>query len=84
MNATLIFTLQFLMSWQFPEVRGYPGWLLFIFIIGRFIGIAHPKAEIEAPLSVERKILGWIALGIFVICFTPTPIEVGSLNLPSP
>ncbi len=75
MYAVIIFAVQYLLS-TFFSVQGYSGWLLFAFVIGRFIGIAHPPSDIEEPLNDERKILGWIALAIFVISFTPNPIEI--------
>ena len=84
MYATLIFTSQFLLSWMMPGIQGYSGWLLFAFLIGRFIGIAHPPCEIEAPLTDDRKILGWIALAVFVVCFTPAPIEMILVTPPAP
>jgi hypothetical protein len=37
--------------------------------------VRHPGAEVEEPLTTERKILGWIALAILVLCFTPSPIS---------
>lgn len=75
MYAVIIFTTQYLLS-TFLFVQGYSGWLLFAFVIGRFIGIQHPPSEIEEPLNAERKILGWMALAIFVISFTPNPLEI--------
>ncbi len=75
MYAVIIFAVQYLLS-TFFSVQGYSGWLLFAFVIGRFIGISHPPSDIEEPLNDERKILGWIALAIFVISFTPNPIEI--------
>ncbi len=73
MVACLIFAIQFVIVWQFPTAMGYSGWLLFTFLIGRFVGVAHPPAPIELPLDTGRKILGWIALAIFVLCFSPNP-----------
>ncbi len=84
MYATVIFTSQFLLSWTVPGIQGYSGWLLFAFLIGRFIGISHPPSEIEDPLTHERKILGWIALAVFVLCFTPAPIELIVFTPPAP
>jgi len=75
MYALAIFTLQYLLS-TYLHMQGYSGWLLFAFIIGRFIGIAHPPSEIEEPLDTGRQILGWLALLIFILCFTPNPIEM--------
>jgi membrane-associated protease RseP (regulator of RpoE activity) len=73
--ALSIFTLQYLIVTLFPKVEGYPGWLLFAFIVGRFVGVVHPPSEIEEPLDTRRQILGWLALFIFVICITPNPLE---------
>jgi hypothetical protein len=39
-------------------------------------GVEHPRAEIEEKLDTNRQLLGWIALIIFVICFSPVPIEM--------
>jgi membrane-associated protease RseP (regulator of RpoE activity) len=74
--ALSIFVLQFALALSFPAIQGYPGWLLFLFIIGRFIGVQHPPALNEEPLSRGRKLLGWLAFVIFILCFTPSPIEV--------
>ncbi|MCX8491843.1 MAG: site-2 protease family protein [Cyclobacteriaceae bacterium] len=74
--ALAIFTAQYLVATLFPHAQGYSGWLLFAFIIGRFIGIQHPPCEIEEPLSSERVVIGWVALVIFVLCFTPQPIQL--------
>ena len=74
MYALLIFAAQLLVTLTFPAVEGYSGWLFFSFILGRFIGVQHPPSEIEEPLDNKRIVLGWIALFIFVICFSPTPI----------
>lgn len=75
MYAAAVFAAQYLIMFLFPTVSGYPGWLLFGFIIGRLVGIAHPPTEIEEPLDSKRKILGWIALIIFVVSFTPQPFN---------
>ena len=76
MYSLIILAFLLVVSWLFPEVHGYHGWLLFIFILGRFIGVGHPPSEIEEPLDNQRIILGWIALLIFVISFSPAPINI--------
>lgn len=76
MYAVAIFAVQYLLANVFPGIEGYPGWLLFVLIIGRFIGVMHPPSEIEQPLDMPRVILGWIALAIFVITFAPKPLEI--------
>ena len=82
--AMIIFSLQFLLVWMIPGIKGYPGWLLFAFLIGRFIGVEHPPCMIEEPLSSGRKLLGWIALAVFVISFAPAPIELIVFTPPAP
>ncbi|WP_460674309.1 site-2 protease family protein [Larkinella ripae] len=64
---------QFLISYLVPAVEGYPGFLLFILILGRFLGVYHPETEDNQPLGTGRTILGWLALLIFVLCFSPKP-----------
>ena len=71
-----IIAVQELLLITFPGIQGYGGWMLFAFILGRFLGIFHPPAEIEEPLSQNRKILGWIALIIFIISFSPQPFII--------
>jgi len=76
MYTLLVFALQFSISVYDPTVKGYSGWLLFGFIVGRFLGIQHPPTEIEEPLDEKRRILGWIAILIFILSLTPNPIEL--------
>ena len=73
-----IIAFQELLLLSFPGIQGYGGWMLFAFIVGRYLGVHHPKSEIEEPLSYERKVLGWIALIIFVISFSPQPIVIAN------
>jgi membrane-associated protease RseP (regulator of RpoE activity) len=74
--AIVMFTIQYLSVMIFPFFQGYSGWLLFAFIVGRFAGVPHPPSPVEEPLTQGRKILGWIALLIFILCFTPDPLQI--------
>lgn len=74
--ALAIFTVQYVIVFFFPRATGYSGWLLFAMIIGRMMPVAHPPTTIEEPLTLGRKILGWIALLVFVLCWTPQPIDI--------
>lgn len=69
-----VLAVQVMIAYFLPGINGYPGWLLFAFIIGRVLGIYHPPALYDKPLDTKRKILGWIALLIFVISFSPAPL----------
>ena len=57
----------------YPDLEGYSGWLLFAFLVGRVLGINHPEVLDGRELSQKRKILGWIAILIFITCFIPKP-----------
>ncbi|MFA0964918.1 site-2 protease family protein [Roseivirga sp. BDSF3-8] len=74
--AAAIFAAQFTIKAFYPAVEGFTGWLLFAFLIGRVIGVGHPPVKHDEPLSPARQVLGWIALIVFVICFTPVPISL--------
>ncbi|MEJ1240034.1 site-2 protease family protein [Chryseolinea sp. T2] len=78
MYAVLILASLLLLGTFFPHAQGAPILILFLFVLGRFIGIQHPPSEIEEPLDTKRIILGWLALIILVICFSPSPLEIGS------
>ena len=66
--------IQIFASHFLVEVADYGVYMVFAFFIGRFLGIDHPKALEDKPLDLRRKILGWIALLVFVISFTPRPL----------
>ncbi|GAB4343529.1 MAG: site-2 protease family protein [Flammeovirgaceae bacterium] len=68
-----VFTLQFTIKTYFPDVDGFLGWLVFAGIIGRILGVKHPAAANDYPLDLKRKIIGWLSILIFILCFTPTP-----------
>ena len=74
--AVGIFAAQYLVVQLFPGARGYYGWLVIAFLIGRLIGVDYPPAKSETPLDTSRLVLGWIALIILVLSFSPAPIIV--------
>ena len=76
MIALGIIAIQEVLLIVVPGIQGYGGWMLFAFILGRYLGIYHPPAEVEEPLSQGRIILGWIALIIFIISFSPQPLAI--------
>jgi membrane-associated protease RseP (regulator of RpoE activity) len=53
----------------------WPGWLLWTVIV-LILGPEHPPLWDEAyPLDLRRKVIGWVALALFVLCFMPVPVE---------
>lgn len=71
--ALTIGAIQYVLAFFRPEWEGYQGWLLFAFLLGRVMGLRHPEVSGVRPLDRKRKIIGWIAIVIFVLCFTPRP-----------
>ncbi len=71
--AMAILVAQFSISYFFPNLKGYNGWMLFGLILGRFLGIYHPTATKDEPLSIGRQVLGWLMLVVFILCFSPQP-----------
>ncbi|TLV03801.1 site-2 protease family protein [Dyadobacter luticola] len=76
MISLIIVVLQFGITYLRPEWKGSSGFLPFVFILGRFLGIRHPETEEDKPLDLPRVILGILALVIFVISFSPTPFVI--------
>ncbi len=71
--ALAVVFLQVFLVFLFPEIDGFSGFLAFGFLLGRILGIYHPPTDENMPLGNTRKILGWITLLIFVLCFSPNP-----------
>lgn len=71
-----LFALQFVIQTLWLEASGLGSYLIFAVFTGRFIGVSHPPALIEHELSSGRKLLGWIAIVVFVLCFTPQPFQI--------
>ncbi len=48
-------------------------WSLFLLFL---VGIEHPPVFVEIPLTPKRRILGWIAMVVFILCISPSPVYV--------
>ena len=73
--ATVVLTI-FLAFWS-------RSWLLWAFLMIAMLlmsGPNHPRTQDEnLPLDDTRRIVAYVAFAIFLVCFTPTPIEVFQL-----
>ncbi|MFT7035637.1 MAG: membrane-associated protease RseP (regulator of RpoE activity) [Cyclobacteriaceae bacterium] len=74
MYTLIILSVQMGTNFIFPTAEGYAGWVLFAFVLGRVLGIYHPPILIDKPLDTKRKIVGWISLLVFILCFSPKPL----------
>ncbi|NBA84365.1 site-2 protease family protein [Emticicia sp. CRIBPO] len=73
--ALAVVLFQLLLTHWYPQVMGYSGFLAFGFLIGRVLGVYHPPTEDVRPLGWVRVVLGWLTLGVFILCFSPYPIN---------
>jgi membrane-associated protease RseP (regulator of RpoE activity) len=64
---------QYALTFFQPGWEGYQGWLFFGFLLGRMMGLRHPEVREGSELDGKRKVLGWIAILIFILCFSPQP-----------
>lgn len=71
--ALAVGAAQVVVASAWPTAEGNPAWLLFGLLLGRVTGVYHPGAPDERALSPGRRVLGWLMLAIFVLCFTPSP-----------
>ena len=53
------------------------GWLVWALLLIVFLGMRHPPPyDPYTPLDGNRKLVGYLAMLVFVLCFTPIPFEV--------
>jgi membrane-associated protease RseP (regulator of RpoE activity) len=53
-----------------------PTWAFFAAFAAIFVGVAHPPVENEAePLDFGRLLVALFCVAVFLLCFTPVPIE---------
>ncbi|NNF00529.1 MAG: site-2 protease family protein [Pyrinomonadaceae bacterium] len=53
-----------------------PSGLLFAVILAVMMRIKHPQPISDAPLDPKRKLLAFLTLIIFILCFVPFPIKL--------
>lgn len=61
---------------QWVRDISWPSWIIWALILVKFIKIDHPPVLNEHPLDPKRKIVGWISIIVFILCFTPVPFTI--------
>jgi membrane-associated protease RseP (regulator of RpoE activity) len=59
----------------------YVGWFLLVVVL-TLIRKHPPTWDDHVPLDRTRIIMGWIALSIFILAFTPVPFGIGEGLIP--
>ena len=55
-----------------------PIWFLWTFVLLFLFKVGHPPLAREEPLGSGRIVLAVVALLVFLLCFMPFPITIGS------
>jgi len=54
----------------------WPGWLIFALLV-LFLGLSHPPPiYYHLPLNPRHRVIGWIAVILFVLTFVPEPLKL--------
>ncbi len=57
-------------------IRAWQGWLIWCVLLLFVMGTKHPPTMDDyLPLDPRRKFIGWLALVLFVLTFTPVPFS---------
>lgn len=54
----------------------WPGWMFWFIILWRVIRTGHPPTAFDHRLDSRRMAVGWIAILIFMLSFTPVPFGI--------
>lgn len=55
---------------------GYTGWFIWCILIVLFIRVDHPPVLRPVRLTPGRRVLAWLSILIFLLCFSFTPLRV--------
>lgn len=73
----LLGTLGVLQMYVFTWITiGWAGWLFWATVLFFILKIQHPPIGDMEALDKKRKIIGYIALFVFVLCFSPSPFSI--------
>jgi len=61
---------------EMPLNIGWSGWLFWAVILFFVIKIKHPPIYDDTALDGKRKIIGYLAIAIFILCFIPAPFII--------
>ncbi|NCQ16960.1 MAG: site-2 protease family protein [Ignavibacteria bacterium CG_4_8_14_3_um_filter_37_9] len=59
-----------------PLNVGWTGWLLWAVILFFIVKVKHPPINDDTPLDRRRKIIGYLTIVMFVVCFIPAPFII--------
>lgn len=60
----------------FDPTAGFFIWFVWSLFMLFLVGIEHPPVLYEIPLTPGRKVLGWLAMVVFVLCISLSPVYI--------
>jgi len=69
----IFFSVMIGIVWVFLRLTGRTSVRFPDFWLGLLL--RHPPVPDESPLDARRRMVGWICLAVFVLCFIPVPIQ---------
>lgn len=55
---------------------GWTGWIFWAAILYFVIKVKHPPVYDETEIDFKRKLIGYFAIFLFIICFSPSPFVI--------
>ncbi|MCD6333719.1 MAG: site-2 protease family protein [Candidatus Latescibacteria bacterium] len=56
----------------------WQGWFVWAFLLLMVLGMKHPPPyDMYQPLDPRRRLIGYVAIGVFLVSFTPVPFRFG-------
>jgi membrane-associated protease RseP (regulator of RpoE activity) len=59
-------------GWEF----GWTGWLLWALILFLVVKLDHPPIGDDTPLDQNRRLVGWFAVFMLAVSFSPSPFSI--------
>jgi membrane-associated protease RseP (regulator of RpoE activity) len=56
--------------------HGSPSGFLYTVLLAVMLRVRHPQAEDTTPLDRTRRLVAWLTLLVFMLCFLPFPITI--------
>lgn len=72
-----IFSVMIVLAFYAYTRHRWAGWFIYVGLMGLLLGLRHPPiGDEDTPLDRWRKVLGLIALIVFILSFMPFPITI--------
>jgi membrane-associated protease RseP (regulator of RpoE activity) len=75
-TGRVVFVVMALLSVLGMYFYGSPSGFLIAIILAIMMRIRHPRPFDQTPLDAKRKLIAFLTLVIFVLCFVPFPIQI--------